>query len=512
MSFRLTRRSALAGALAGIVSPRAALAGGPRFSSYPFRLGVTSGSPTPTGVVLWTRLCPAPLHGGGMRDERVDVRWEVAKDEGFKTIAQKGSFVAIPELGHSVHAEVEGLEPGRAYFYRFFAGSEVSPVGRTCTLPAPDAAAARLKIGYASCQHYEQGYFAAHRHLLEEELDLMVFLGDYIYESTWGEDLVRWHSDGGAVIRTLDQYRNRHAQYKLDPDLQRLHGAVPWLVTWDDHEVVNDYASLVSERLEPDFAIRRQAAYQAYWEHMPLRMSQLPSGGSTRIYGTVSWGKLATLHVLDGRQYKTPQVCTKPGMGGGNFVPSCPEAEEKSRSFLGRAQEDWLHAELGKNAATWSLLAQQTVVAPIDRTPGEGRAVWTDGWSGYPAARRRLLASLQQPSVKNAFILGGDIHCWVAADLHAVPDDPDSIVVASEVCGTSITSQGPTNEGLEALKPENPHVHLAASYRGYTTLTLTPKSAVTALRKITNPKEPGSGVETLARFALEPGSRGMKPA
>lgn len=498
------------GAALGAFSARAAFSARSRFSDYPFQLGVASGSPTPTGVVLWTRLAPEPLNGGGMIDDRVEVRFEVAEDEGFKKIVKTGRFWAIPELAHSVHAEVDGLMPDRIYFYRFFAGAEVSPTGRTRTLPAVDADVTRLKLGYGSCQHYEQGYFAAHRHLAEEDLDLMVFLGDYIYESTWGDNLVRYHSDGGGVTRTLDQYRDRHAQYKLDSDLQRLHGSVPWLLTWDDHEVVNDYAGWTSERLEPDFAQRRQAAYQAYWEHMPLRMSQLATDGAMRIYGTIPYGRLARFHILDGRQYKTPQACTKPGMGGGNFLPSCPDIEQQTRSFLGERQEAWLQASLAANEATWTLLAQQTVVAPLDRKPGPGNLVWTDGWDGYPAARRRLLAALEQPAVQNPFILGGDIHCCVAADLHRQAGDPESPIVASEVCGTSITSQGPSNEWLASMRPENPHVHWAHSQRGYVTLTVEPKVARAELRVLEDEKLPASKIKTFGRLALEAGERGLK--
>jgi alkaline phosphatase D len=445
-----------------------------------------------------------------MRDAPVVVRYEVAEDEQFRKIAQKGTFHALPELAHSVHAEVEGLAPGRPYFFRFFAGDEVSPTGRTRTSPAPEARPDRLKLGYGSCQHFEQGYYAAHRHLAEEDLDLMVFLGDYIYESTWGEDLVRYHSDEGAVARTLEQYRNRHAQYRLDEDLQRLHGQVPWIVTWDDHEVANDYAGFASERLEPDFAARRQAGYQAFWEHMPLRMSQLPRRARTRIYGTVAWGQLARLHVLDGRQYKTKQACPRPGMGGGNFLDACPEAQAAVRSFLGREQEAWLEGQLAENTALWSLLAQQTLVAPLDRTPGPGSEIWTDGWSGYPAARRRLLAALGKPSVKNAFVLGGDIHCFVAADLRADPEDPDSPIIAGEVCGTSISSQGPDNAELEALLPENPHVHAALSERGYTTLTVTPDAAHAELRVVDDVRKKDASVRTHARFTMEAGAPGLQ--
>lgn len=521
MSQAITRRAVLAGAALGAAAPlvgpgrpvRPARAASPRFTDAPFQLGVASGSPTPTGVVLWTRLAPEPLHGGGMPDERVEVLFEVAADEGFKKVVRKGSFFAIPELGHSVHAEVEGLEPGRAYFYRFFAGQEVSPIGRTSTLPAQDARPERFKLGYGSCQHFEQGYYAAHRHLLAEDLDLMVFLGDYIYEASWGDDLVRQHSGGGLVTRSLGEYRDRHAQYKTDPDLQALHAQVPWLLTWDDHEVANDYADLDSERLEPDFAARRQAAYQAYWEHMPLRMSQRPVGGRMRLYGKVSFGRLADVYLLDGRQYRSPQACPRPGMGGANMVETCEEVGRADRSYLGAQQEGWLAGQLARSGASWSILAQQTLLAPVDRKPGPGTLIWTDGWDGYPAARRRLLEALANSAVENPLVIGGDIHCSVAADVRLDESDPKSEIVTSEVCGTSITSQGPKQSFLDAIRPENPHIRFAQSdRRGYVTLEIAPNAATYVLRGLENEKQRSSGVTTQARFAVERGRRGLLDA
>ncbi len=485
-----------------------------RMSGYPFTLGVASGSPTPSGVVLWTRLAPEPLHGGGMPDQRVPVRWEVAEDEGFKKIVQRGLYTAIPELAHSVHAEVGGLTPGRPYFYRFFAEAEVSPVGRTMTLPNFDAAVDRMKLGYASCQHFEQGYYAAHRHLADEQLDLMVFMGDYIYESSWGEGRVRAHSDDEAVARTLREYRNRHAQYKTDRDLQRLHALVPWVMIWDDHEVANDYAGLDSERLEPDFAARRAAAYQAYWEHMPLRMNQRPIGSSLdRLYGQLRYGRLADLYLLDGRQYKSKQACPKPGLGGANVLLACPSVARPDRSMLGAAQEGWLSRTLQRASRQWNIVAQPTLMAPVDRRPGEGTLVWTDGWDGYPPARRRLMAQLASRRVQNPLIIGGDIHMFAAADVRANPERQKSPVVAAEVCGTSITSQGLPQAQVDAILPENPHIHLGRSdVRGYVTLTVSKSDARFDLRAVDDVRKPDAGISTLAAFSVEPGRPGLQKA
>jgi len=313
----------------------------PTFTAYPFSLGVASGAPRPTSVVLWTRLAPEPLNGGGLGDETIPVRWEVAHDERFAQLAQSGSVNAVPARAHSVHVEVTGLEPARAYFYRFMAGAEVSPTGRTRTAPAATATPQRLRFAFASCQNFEHGFYAAHRHLADEDLELMVFLGDYIYESTSPVPRARRHVGGEA--RTLAEYRTRHAQYKTDPDLQRLHAAVPWLVTWDDHEVDNNYARDRSENLDPQFSRRRAAAYQAYFEHMPLPEVARPVGTAMQLRARYDMGTLARFHVLDGRQHRTPQACPRPGRGGSNVVDRrCRELFAASRTMLGTAQERWL--------------------------------------------------------------------------------------------------------------------------------------------------------------------------
>ena len=291
----------------------------PRFDSSPFALGVASGSPTHQGVVLWTRLMQTGLFGRNtLPAEPIAVRWEVAHDEAFARIVRKGETLALPELAHSVHTEVDGLDADRWYFYRFRAGEAQSPVGRTRTLPAPDAAVPHLRLAYASCQRWEHGYYGAYRHMREETLDLVLFLGDYIYEYARADNPVR--TPPGGVVMTLDDYRARYALHRGEPELQAMHAACPWLVTWDDHEVENDYAGLnPGNRGLPgaEFVARRAAAYQAFYEHMPLRASALTQalaglagGAELRLYGQVPFGRLATLYLLDDRQYRDRQACT----------------------------------------------------------------------------------------------------------------------------------------------------------------------------------------------------------
>jgi alkaline phosphatase D len=516
---KVSRRHFLQGAVAlattSIVTPalRTHARAQVRFTGYPFTLGVASGCPLPDSVVLWTRLAPEPLNGGGMEPGKVEVQWELARDEHFHDGIQQGSVWTAHELGHSVHAEVQGLEPGRWYWYRFRVHDEVSPVGRTRTAPGANASLDRFRLAVASCQHYEQGYFSAYRHMADDDVDLVVFVGDYIYESSWGENLVRRHA--GPEPTTLVEYRNRHAQYRIDPDLQRMHALVPWLVTWDDHEVDNDYANEQSEHLDPQFLVRRAAAYQAYYEHMPLRHSARPRGPHLRLYDRYAFGNLLQLYVLDDRQYRSPQVCPRAGMGGGAVVQPdrCPELHAPERTILGAEQERWLLETLGSSQTRWNVLAQQTLMARLDLLPGPEQSFWTDGWDGYPAARARLLSFIAQRRPSNPLVLGGDVHSYWVSDLKPEFDDPQSPVIATEVCGTSITSQGPPQDSVDALRAENPHIKFAnATKRGYVRLEITPARCEVLLRGLDSEKRRDTRLETLATFAIEHGRPGALSA
>jgi alkaline phosphatase D len=490
----------------------------PRWAHDPFTLGVASGAPRPDGVVLWTRL---HLPGGlalGMAP--VTLRWEVAHDEAFTRIAQRGQVQALAELAHAVHAEVQGLEPDRWYFYRFMAAGAVSPVGRTRTLPAPGAAVARLRLAYASCQRWEHGYFSAYRHMREEGVDLVLFLGDYIYEYPRAARPVRLPT-GGWVL-TLDDYRQRHALHKSEADLQAMHAACPWLVTWDDHELQNDYAGLHGGQGGPavaDFAARRAAAYQAFYEHMPVRSSVLTqafaglaSGAEMRLYSQQSFGRLASLVLLDARQYKSPQACTpKDRAGAGVLDPqTCASWNDPTRSLLGSAQEQWLDqtfdAQQHASPHAWSFIAQQTLFGQRDLRPGPGQGLWNDGWDGYAPARRRLTDSLQQHAVSNPVLLGGDVHeNWVG---HVLADyaDPASQAVGVEFCGTSITSRASEHARTAEQLAENPHFVFAnAQRRGYGVVECTPQRLVTQLRVVDDVTRPDTQITTLARFEVASG-------
>jgi alkaline phosphatase D len=484
----------------------------PRFARYPFALGVASGAPLPTAVVLWTRLAPDPLHGGGLGSTSYPVAWEVAHDEAFQRIVRRGRVRAVPARAHSLHVDVRGLEPARAYFYRFRVGDTVSPIGRTRTAPDPSASPGLLRYGFASCQHFELGYFAAYRHLDAENVDLVVFLGDYIYEGPGRVGRVRRHTPGEA--RTLVQYRNRQAQYKTDPDLQRLHAAVPWLATWDDHEVDNDYADGRSESLGPHFLRRRAAAYQAYFEHMPIRASPHPDFSAMRIHRRYDWGQLARFHVLDGRQYRTPQACPPPGRGGATtvFADACPALLATDRTMLGSSQMQWLQAGLTSDPARWHFIAQQTLMAQAGVVINGRRRVWTDAWDGYPVARRRLLRFTRDQGVRSCIVLTGDAHVNYVCDLKVDFADVDAEPVATELCGTSVTSQGRPQSEVEAVMRDNPHIRFGdARRRGYVLVDVTPERSIARLRVVDDVTDPATGVATQATFAIDAGHPGAHP-
>ena len=487
----------------------------PRFTSDPFTLGIASGYPHSSGVTLWTRLAPRPLEGGGMPAAAVPVGWEVATDEQFRSLVARGTEQAVPAEAHTVHVDVAGLEPARWYWYRFTAGDARSRAGRTRTAPAPDAHAGRLRFALASCQQYEQGYYAAYRHMAREHLELVVHVGDYIYESSWGRDHVRKH--GADQPYSLDEYRNRHALYKSDLDLQAAHAAFPWLVTWDDHEVQNDYANDRSEDLAPRelFMARRAAGYRAYWEHMPLPRWARPQETSMQLYSASAFGNLAQFCLLDARQHRAHQACAREGRGGSNVVRAedCPERRDPARSMLGHAQERWLHETLGRSRARWNLVAQQTLMSQSDRRAGPGHDFWTDGWDGYPEARKRLLSSVSEQRVPNPVVIGGDIHMATVADLRMDFDDARSPVVATEFVCPSITSHGPSRSRTEFLMQENPHIRFAnGTQHGYAAFDLSHKRCVMRLRTVHTVADPAADIRNLAIFEIEDGVPGAHRA
>ena len=481
----------------------------PRFNTNPFTLGVASGDPEPDGFVLWTRLATEPLRAGALGEAEVDVRWEVAADDAFRQVVRSGTAVADPRLAHSVHVEVSGLSPDRWYWYRFAAGDDESGTGRARTMPAPDSSPDRLAFSFASCQHFETGYYTAYEHLAAESPDLVFHLGDYIYEGA-ANPRVRAHQ--GGELRTLDGYRNRYALYRTDADLQAAHAACPWTVTWDDHEVDNNYAGAVSE--DPavgreGFLERRAAAYQAYYEHMPLRAAQTPRGASMQLYRRLAFGRLAQFAVLDTRQHRTDQPC------GDRTKPPCPGMSDPQASLLGEGQREWLFGALRASNAVWNVLPQQIMMGRVDRVPGEGVAYSMDQWSGYEVPRERLFGVLGESRVRNPVVLTGDIHSNWVNDLPADFHNPASRIVATEFVGTSISSGGdggPNAEYAAGVMRDNPFVKLHNAQRGYVSCELTPRLCSVRYRVLDSVTRRGAPCETLAEFVVEEGRPGAQRA
>jgi alkaline phosphatase D len=484
----------------------------PSFASDPFQLGIASGDPTPSGAVLWTRLAPEPLRRfGGMSPHKVKVAWEIATDDAMRRVVRRGIATAAPELAHSVHVEAENLEANRWYWYRFRAGDAESPIGRLRTMPADDSSPSELRMAFASCQNYQTGYFTPYEHMAKEELDLVVHLGDYIYDHGEQKGAVRKHI--GGELHTLDDYRARHSQYKTDPMLQAMHARCPWLVTWDDHEVCNDYTgdrAVKEHQTDPaKFLVRRAGAYQAYYENLPLRHSSLPHGPKMQLYRKQSFGRLADFFMLDGRQYRTPQP--------NEDKPSDINAAARSakNTMLGKGQFHWLKESLTESDATWNILANQVIMAQIDRKVGPEHQFPMDDWCGYVHERNELMEFIQNRRIANAVVITGDNHTNWVNDLRVDDLRPEMPVVATEFAGTSISSGGNGGEHKEKAKTimaENPGVQFFNDERGYVRCTITPDTWRTDFRTVPYVTKKDAPVITRASFVVEAGAPAAKPA
>ncbi|GAA0489858.1 alkaline phosphatase D family protein [Streptomyces sp. NPDC046215] len=460
---RISRRTAVTAVAAGAAllpfaaGPSAHAADG----ATAFRHGVASGDPLPDGVLLWTRVTPAPdATPGSGRGPAVEVAWEVAEDASFARVVARGSARATAAGDHTVKADVRGLRPATAYFYRFTADGAHSPAGRTRTAPARDAATPGIRFGVVSCANWESGWFAAYRHLADRrDLDAVLHLGDYIYEYGSGEypaakDVVRPHSPAHEIVDLAD-YRTRHGHYKTDPDLQALHAAHPVIAIWDDHEFAdNTWAGGAGNHTpgtEGDWAARMAAAKQAYFEWMPVR----PSVEGTT-YRQLRFGKLADLLLTDLRSFRSQQA--KTGNGA---------VDDPARTLTGRAQLDWLKAGLASSDTTWRFVGNSVMISPVAfgslpahlmeplakllGLPAGGLAVNTDQWDGYTHDRRELLTHLTDRGVRNTVFLTGDIHMAWAADVpKQAATYPLSPSVATEFVVTSVTSDN-LDESLRVL-------------------------------------------------------------
>lgn len=508
---RELHRAAIWLALGSMAAPlRARAQGAPRWTANPFALGVASGQPRPDSVVLWTRLVPSQADDA-IGDGALVVKHEIFADAELRRPVARGETVTDASRAHSVHVVAQGLQPQRDYWYRFTCGNGVSKVGHTRTAPAEGADVRRMRFALGSCQHYEQGYFAAHREIGGRELDFVLFVGDYIYEGSNPNNAIRQH--GTRTPHTLDQYRDRHALYKSDADLQAAHAAHPWILTWDDHEVVNDYADDRDPAYtEPErFLRRRAAAYQAYFEHMPLALP--PQGAAMRIHDRFAWGRLAELWTLDCRQFRSHHACPDPERDHGRTLVECAELDDGKRTMLGADQERWIKQGLAGSTRQWKLVGQSTQMSAAGFDTPEGRKVWTDGWDGYPEARRRFLQGADSAGVRDLVVLGGDVHRHVAADLRVRSNDRASPIVASEFVGGSVTSRGASLASMDRMRRDNPDVkHARGDERGYALFELTPGRMQCEFRTTQHPVQERATFATQASYVVEAGRAGVQAA
>ncbi|GAA3390692.1 alkaline phosphatase D family protein [Cryptosporangium minutisporangium] len=533
----VNRRRFLVGAAAGVVAAgvlpvdvRSAHAA--PLPADPFRLGVASGDPLPDAVVLWTRLVNDPLNAGSLPGRPIPVEWQVATDARFAQVVRRGTAAALPGRAHTVHVDVRGLRPGREYWYRFRAGGHLSATGRTRTAPAPGAGVSRLRIGIVNCQDWQNGYWPAYNGLAAEDLDVVLHLGDYIYEydprSAYPDRMHTIPQTAGLdQLRTLVDYRARHALYKSDPSLQAAHAAFPWIVTWDDHEVENNYANLVDEAEDansPKFqspaamAAQRAAAYQAYYEHLPLRRPIRPGSSNYRLYRRFDFGRLARINVLDTRQYRTDQP---PGIAL-DFGPAQPGLDNTAGTLTGSAQEQWLRAGLAGSRARWNVIAQQVMMSQIrfpnllDPANPLPPIVNLDQWDGYHPARTRILRFLAERKIANPVVLAGDIHSSWFSDLRIDRDNLAAPPVAVEFTATSVSSDFPAPfiAPVTAANPSlNPHVrYFDGTLRGYLRCEVTPERWLAEARTVASIATRTSPVSTSASWVTVAGRPGLVPA
>jgi alkaline phosphatase D len=506
----LDRRRLMQGAamLAGAaLLPGCATQATPSFASDPFTLGVASGDPDDVSVVLWTRLAPDPMAPDwGMPSAAVAVRWELSEDEGFTRILRKGETLAQPSAGHSVHIVAEGLQPGRTYWYRFHSGAATSPVGRTRTTPPQGAKVDKFRYVFGGCQRYENGFYSAWRHAVAANPEVVFFLGDYIYENPQRDGLPRRHVD--QLITTLPEYRRRYSLYKMDRDLQSAHAAAPWMVIWDDHEVSNNYHDNGDPKTADPVAFlqRRAAAYQAWYEHMPVRPASAPVGPNLQLYRSFAWGDLAAFQLTDSRQYATPTQWPK-REGEAELIADSDLRRDPARSMLGHKQEEWLYRQLAGSTTHWNVLAQQYAMVELKRRDAETGEMGygNDSWDGYPATRDRVLQNLSK--VSNPVILGSDMHCFIQSDLRL---QPDGDVIAPAFVGGAISS--PSQGGIQRMQQmqaDNRDFRFADNrVNGFGLVEMDRSVMTLSMQAMDDVTKVDTASHELARFVVETGKRG----
>lgn len=512
---------AMGAAAASIITPwsGSAFAATPRFANDPFSLGVASGEPTPDGFVLWTRLAPNPYEADQGIEGLVEVLVEIAEDVGFTKIVRKQTEIARPDLNHSVHAEIYGLKPNYQYFYRFRVGLVSSPIGRAKTAPLYGSNLEKFKFAWGSCAHFEQGYYTAYGDMAAQNPDLILALGDYIYEVSYGPQVRRMPINEAW---SLSEYRLIHSITKTDKDLQAAHAACPWLFIWDDHEVANDYQGDVGKVMpgftQADFIGRKKNAYQAFFENLPMRRrSMFDAANRMRIFGQVTYGNLVEFNLLDTRQYRARAACASEGRYEAQLVSrnTCAELQDANRSILGAPQERFFNENMMRGTAKWSVLVQPTLFGTLNQKDNRGEpSAYNDGWSGFEPARQKIIENIRRrKNQASCVVIGGDVHAFFAGEVKMDYQNPASESVAVEFVGGSITSKSYNYERFSAMLPESPHLKFFDDRtNGYGLGEINGNRMDVKLRHTSSTWRKDAGFSNLKHYVVERGNTKLQEA
>lgn len=515
----ISRRSLLTGlASSAAVAPfigRSWAQSAPRFKTDPFALGVASGDPDANSIVLWTRLAPSPLEPrGGMPSDAVGVAWEIAEDDKMQRVVRRGTTDALPAEGHSLHVVAEGLTPDRPYWYRFMSGGAESRIGRTRTLPARGTLPERYRMAVASCQRIEHGFFTAWGDIAKADLDLVFHAGDYLYEYALTAEAMATRmpfavpDNARAKVSDLAAYRTRYALYKLDPDLAAAHAAHPFVVSFDDHEVVNNWGGMSgpAKMSDRDFLRLRAAAFQAFYENSPVRPSVRPRGSDITMYRSFDVGGLLRLAVLDTRQFRSMPPCGKAE------TRRCDERLAPHRSMIGNDQERWLLDLFARRDTAWTVLGNQVQMMQVRHKEAAQDIVNTDKWDGNAAARQRLLQGAAERQVNGLVTVTGDIHRAMAGNLLVDFDKPKAPPVGVEFVATSISSDGdggPAKSTGARLMANNPHLRFYDARRGYLMCDFSHQRCEASFRTVEFVTKRGAKTATAASFSVDAKKPGL---